>query len=95
MAVHSSESTVEWMWKSNLNPFSRKVEDEWRSYTEEQNVIIEKAYQNDEPAVLLKNYRLDFEKSVQISRDDSTKRRPIKRVVHNKGKKTLGDYFHR
>ncbi len=92
MSVNGSSSTsAEWMWKSNVNPFSWKVEDEWRNYTEEQNSIIEQAYQDEEPGVYLKNYYIDFERSEQVAINDSTKRRPIKRVVYNKGNKKFSN----
>ena len=89
MAADPSTSNVEWMWKSNLNPYTWKGEDEWRSYTEEQNAIIEEAYQNDEAGVRLKTHYIDFERLEQMAIDDSTRRRPIKRVVHDKGIKRI------
>jgi hypothetical protein len=89
MSANTSSTSGEWMWKSNLNPFSWKVEDEWRNYSEEQNDIIERAYQDNEDGVHLKNYYIDFERSEQIASNDSSKRRPIKRLVQNKGNTNL------
>lgn len=84
-----SSITAEWVWKSNLNPFAWKVEDEWQSYTEEQNDIIEEAFQNDELGVHLKTHYIDFKRLEQMAIDDPTRRRPIKRILHDKGIKRV------
>lgn len=93
MAADSLFSTVEWMWKSNLNPYSWTVEAEWRSYTEEQNASIEEAYQNDKEGVLLKTHYIDFAREEQMAIDDPTRRRPVKRVVHDKGIRRVLERF--
>jgi hypothetical protein len=88
MAVNAS-TYAEWMWQSSLHPFSSDAEDEWRSYSEEQNDIIEEAYQDGKSGVYLQNYYIDFKRLVQVAINSPTKQRPIKRLVHNKGNKKL------
>ncbi|CAF3684205.1 unnamed protein product [Rotaria sp. Silwood1] len=84
MASHDSSTYVEWMWQSNLNPFSPFEEEEWCSYSEEECEIIEEAYIRRKRCVYLKNYQIDFERQLQISIKNPTKRRPIRRIVHDK-----------
>lgn len=76
------------MWKSNIDPYASDEPDEWCSYSEEECQIIEEALRNGESYARLKNYYIDFEKCLQISKINQTKRRPVKRVEHHKGKQT-------
>ncbi|CAF2991956.1 unnamed protein product [Rotaria socialis] len=81
----SNDSTfAEWLWQSNINPYSTTEKEEWCSYTEEECSIIEEAYVNGDNHVVLKNHYIDFAKALQISIQNPTRRRPVKRVVHNK-----------
>jgi len=89
MAVNTSSTYAEWMWQSSLHPDSPDAEDEWRNYSEEQNEIIEQAYQNGKPGVYLQNYYIDFKRFLQEAINNPTKQRPIKRLVHNKGNEKL------
>lgn len=86
MTANSSSQIVTWMWKANLDPFADDEEEEWRKYTEEQNSIIEQAFNKDENGVHLNNYYIDFLRNEQRAIDDSTRRRPIKRIINEKEK---------
>ena len=89
MASNGLSTYAEWMWKSNLNPFSTSEVAEWCSYSEEDGEIIENAYRNRDRFAYLTNYTIDLKQREQILNKNDAKRRPVKRVVHNKGKKTL------
>ena len=41
----TSSTRVQWMWKSNIHPFSKSEPAEWRPYSDVENRIIEEAYQ--------------------------------------------------
>ena len=82
-----SSTYAEWMWQSNLNPFSATEPEEWRSYSEEESKIIEAAYMQDEYRAYLKNYCIDFTDFVQVSVTNRNRQRPVKRVEHDKGNK--------
>ncbi|CAF1056661.1 unnamed protein product, partial [Rotaria sordida] len=84
MASNDTSTYVEWMWQSNLNPYSPYEEEEWCSYSEEECEIIEEAYARGASRAQLNNYYIDFDSSKQVSIKDNNKRRPVKRVVHNK-----------
>ncbi|UJR19958.1 hypothetical protein I4U23_023090 [Adineta vaga] len=82
---HGNYSTyVEWMWQSNPNPYSTTEPEEWSTYSEEPSGIIEEAYQNGDHYAYLEDYTIDLEERYQISNKNRTRRRPIKRVEHNK-----------
>lgn len=87
MAYNDFSIYVEWMWQSNLHPFSSTEPEEWTSYSEKDCEMIEEAYRNDESSASLPNYTIDFKKRLQILNKDPTKRRPVKREEHNKGNK--------
>jgi hypothetical protein len=55
---------------------------EWEPYSDDQNRIIEKAYQNNAECVnvTVPDYGIDLKLLIQMSVCDSTKQRPIKRV---------------
>jgi hypothetical protein len=77
---------VFWYYKSNINPWpniqttdSNSVE--WTKYRDIEIDLIEEAYQNNKPNVLLDRYRIDFKHLIQINLTDETKQRPIKREI--------------
>ena len=41
----SSRNRVEWMWKSNADPWTSSQKEEWRTYSDVETAIIEQAYQ--------------------------------------------------
>ncbi|CAF2974955.1 unnamed protein product [Rotaria sp. Silwood2] len=80
-----TEKCIEWFWKSNDNPFSTMESAQWNRYSDIENTIIEEAFTTLKKAyVILDDYHIDFEHRVQISNDDKSKQRPVKRVEINK-----------
>ncbi len=84
----NSLKTVEWMWKSNADPFSNEPA-KWNHYSDVENIIIEKAYSNNQPRAVLDDYYIDFNDELQISNQESYKQRPVKRVVGKREDKHL------
>ena len=80
---------VEWMWKSNPDPWSKTEPEEWSHYSDVENLIIEGAFSAKEPKVLIDDYCIDFDQQVQISNYDPNKQRPVKRMVRNREDKHL------
>jgi hypothetical protein len=87
--VSSSEICVQWMWKSNMNPWSVTEPEEWRMYCDIEIFIIEESYQNKLPEVLLDDYHIVFKESVQISNTDVRAQRPVKRVLGNEWRQSV------
>ncbi|CAF4274058.1 unnamed protein product, partial [Rotaria sordida] len=77
------------MWQSNPNPFSKCERATWSHYSDLENLIIEKAFQDKQPRAQLDDYFIDFKSNLQISNTDDHKRRPIKRVVRKREDKHL------
>ncbi len=80
---------VEWMWKSNPNPFSKSEPEEWSHYSDVENLIIEEEFSNKKSQAILDNYYIDFKHNLEILNTDHGKQRPIKRVVRNREDKHL------
>jgi hypothetical protein len=77
----ADESTrIQWMWKSNPDPFSKTEPEEWTNYSDVENDIIEEAYVAKKSQALMDGYCIDFKHRVQIADDDLNRQRPIKRV---------------
>ncbi|CAF1001047.1 unnamed protein product [Rotaria sordida] len=70
-----------WHWNSNLNPWCPKQEPQWTKYSDIENEIIEKAYQNHQNYVELDLYWIDLEHKVQKKKSNYNKQRPIKRIL--------------
>ncbi|CAF0978381.1 unnamed protein product [Rotaria sordida] len=85
-ALNNSLRTVEWMWQSNPNPFSESEPATWSHYSDLENLIIEKAFQDKQPRAQLDDYFIDFERSLQISNTDDYNQRSIKRVVRREAR---------
>ncbi|CAF1365569.1 unnamed protein product [Adineta ricciae] len=83
-ASSASPARIQWLWKSNANPFSKSDLDEWTPYADVENLIIEKAYMNGEPTALLDDFTIDFHDRLQISNSDSTRQRPVKRMERDR-----------
>ncbi|CAF0950315.1 unnamed protein product [Adineta steineri] len=79
MAYNNLSTNVEWMWQSNLDPFSTTEPEEWSNYSEE-------AYNNREHFAYLTSYTIDLKKHLQILNSDPTKRKPVKREEYSKDK---------
>ena len=84
----NSLKTVEWMWKSNADPFSKEPP-KWSHYSDVENMIIEKAYSTKQPRAILDDYYIDFNDNLQVSNQESYKQRPVKRVERKREDKHL------
>ncbi|CAF0942275.1 unnamed protein product [Rotaria sordida] len=80
---------IEWMWQSNANPWSESEPVEWSHYSDVENLIIEEAFSQKQPQVILDDYYIDFQENLQISNLGDPKQRPIKRVVREREDKNL------
>ncbi|CAF5020273.1 unnamed protein product, partial [Rotaria sp. Silwood1] len=81
--------TIEWMWQSNPNPWSKSEPAEWSHYSDLENLIIEEAFQDKQPRALLDDYYIDFKRKRQILNLDEYKQRPIERVERKREDKHL------
>ncbi|CAF1128298.1 unnamed protein product, partial [Didymodactylos carnosus] len=80
---------VEWMWKSNTNPWCPLQAAEWRSYSDIEIDMIEQAFNKKETHVLLDNFHIIFEHFIQISNTDERNQRLVKRCIVNKTEEKL------
>ncbi|CAF1330213.1 unnamed protein product [Rotaria sordida] len=87
--LNNSLKTVEWMWQSNPNPFSKSEPTTWSHYSDLENLIIEEAFQDKQPRAQLDDYFIDFKSNLRISNTDDYTQRPIKRVVRKREDKHL------
>lgn len=72
---------VQWMWKSNKDPWSTIEPEEWKNFSDVENMIIEEASSENADNVVLDDYHVNLKNHVQISNYDSSKQRPVKRQV--------------
>ncbi|CAF1394296.1 unnamed protein product [Rotaria sp. Silwood1] len=71
---------VEWMWQSNQNPWTKSEPAEWSHFSDLENLIIEDAFTDKKPRVLLDDYYVDFQNYLQVFNTDNQKQRLVKRV---------------
>ena len=72
------------MWKSNVDPWSTEEPEEWKNFSDIENLLIEEAAtKKKEETVILDDYHVDLKRNVQISNYDVNKQRPVKRTVSN------------
>ncbi|UJR24429.1 hypothetical protein I4U23_005805 [Adineta vaga] len=83
-AINQSPTRIQWMWKAGANPFSKTRLEEWKPYSDVENIIIEEAYQSGKKHAVLDNYSIDFKHRLQILNTDGNKQRPIKRTMCNR-----------
>ena len=88
-ATSSSSHRIEWQWKSNPDPWSKTQPAEWARYSDVQNMIIEDAFQRKLPTATLDGYYIDFKHGVQILSSDSSKQRPVQRLVRGEHERKL------
>jgi len=88
-ASNKTSTHVEWMWNANPDPFSNSTPVEWRHYSDIENMIIEEAFTAGETHAMLDHYHIDFKHNVQISNNDTSKQRPVKRTMRGKDDKRL------
>jgi hypothetical protein len=84
-ASHASFSSrqprIEWVWKSNADPWDSEPA-QWCAFSDVETSIIEEAFQQKLPEAVLDNYFISLKKFVQVSKCDTSKQRPVKRVVN-------------
>ena len=80
---------IEWMWQLNPNPRSKSETSTWSHYSDIENLIMEEAYSKGETKAIFDDYYIDFRKMLQISNADSSKQRPVKRMVRKREDKHL------
>ncbi|CAF0783846.1 unnamed protein product [Adineta steineri] len=86
---NNSLKTVEWMWQSNPNPYSKSEKATWSHYSDLENLIIQEAFQDKQSRAQLDDYYIEFKTSCQILNSDNYKQRPIRRVVRKREDKHL------
>ena len=89
MACASSSTRIQWMWNANVDPFSKSQPADWKPYSDVENIIIEKAFQDGQNHAILDNYSIDFKNKIQILNKDDSKQRPIRRVMGNSANQHL------
>lgn len=72
---------VNWMWKSNIDPWSSSEKEQWTSYTEIESIMIEEAYQDQAFEVLLDDYHINLKHFIQTSNENPSIQRQVKRVI--------------
>jgi hypothetical protein len=80
MAYTAPKARIEWMWKTNADPWFSLAGDEWSSYSDVETATIEEAFEKKLPEVLTDDYHIDFKHSVQISNKNENNQRPVKRI---------------
>jgi hypothetical protein len=75
-----SRARIEWIWKSNKDPWSINEPEEWTNFSDVETAIIEEAFQKKLPEVLIDNYHINLKRCLQISNNNESHQRPIRRV---------------
>ncbi|CAF1496796.1 unnamed protein product [Adineta steineri] len=82
-----------WQWNGSETPWE-KDEAEWRRYSDMENDIIEDAYLNGNDQAVLHKHYVDFEQSLQISKNDAFRQRQVRRIkVDSNGEYLREDRF--
>ncbi|CAM4853695.1 unnamed protein product [Rotaria socialis] len=84
VSLDPCQNRIQWMWRSNTDPWVSKQTIQWTSYSDVETAIIEQARQRKAPEALLDNYHINFQHLVQISNNNCRKQRPVKRVVYGR-----------
>ncbi|CAF3449483.1 unnamed protein product [Rotaria socialis] len=84
-----SSTRMEWMWRSNSDPLCESQVAEWKRFSDVENLIIEEAFKAKQSEVLLDDFCIDFKQSVQISTNDKSSQRCIKRQVNKRDNTNL------
>jgi len=80
----SSGKRIIWSWQSNTNQDPWEVPEdqrEWTPYTDEQAIIIERAYLDQRDAADLGNYRVSISNMRQYRKEDISRQRRVMRQV--------------
>lgn len=83
-SIPQSPQRIEWQWQSNPNPWSKTEPSQWTRYGDVHNMIIEDALKSKQPIATLDGHYIDFKRNVQILFKDSSKQRPVRRLVCGK-----------
>lgn len=75
---------VQWMWNDSNDPFSKSESARWTPYSDVETMIIERAFQAGEKYAVLDTYSIDLERKIQTLNNDSTKQRPVRRIICDK-----------
>lgn len=68
------------MWKANDDPWSSPDVNEWKNYSDIENLIMEDAFLTKKDVALLDDYHINFAGNVQISNANINNQRPVKRT---------------
>jgi hypothetical protein len=79
-----SDSDAAFWYFKNGDPWSQESNGEWVKYRDIEMQIIEEAYQQGKPEVLLDRYRINLKEFVQFNRADSSKQCPVRRQAGSK-----------
>jgi len=83
-ANRAIEQTIEkgqWQWKSNTDSWSKSEEPHWKSYSLEQNYLLEKAFYSQQKEVELGDYIISIEHRIQTKKGSIAAQRPIRRIA--------------
>jgi hypothetical protein len=59
-ASGNEDESIEWVYKSNSDPWSNSQPEQWTRYSDVENLIIEGAYSKNEPHAIMDTYYIDF-----------------------------------
>ncbi|CAF2821970.1 unnamed protein product [Rotaria sp. Silwood2] len=76
-----SKSRAIWRWKSNTNPWANTEPDTWEQYSDIESYIIENAHQQNQNKVELDDFWIDFNKQIQINKQNPNKQRLSRRKI--------------
>lgn len=88
-ASSKPSTCVQWMWNAQTDTSSKSEPEDWRVYSDVENIIIEKAFAADKDQAMLDEYYIDLKCNLQVSNSDLNKQRPVKRVVCNENDKRV------
>ena len=92
-SVSTTRQRIEWMWKSNINPWLHSEPDEWSFYSDVDSAIIEEAFQENQYEILLDDYHINLNHFVQISNNDEKNQRPVKRMINQSDRRLRQERF--
>jgi hypothetical protein len=75
----NDQKKIIWFWQSNPNPRDAEEQKEWKRYSDFENGHIEQAFQQKRKYVELNDYVIDFERHIQLNKNDGERQRSIER----------------
>ncbi|CAF4868956.1 unnamed protein product [Rotaria sp. Silwood1] len=79
--MNTSDSTIVFWYFKNGDVWNDNSNIEWVKYRDIEMQIIEEAYQQEKPEVLLDKYRIDLKEFIQFNRTNSSQQRPVRRQI--------------